>query len=257
MPAENATKPPSGAPENPWINLGFNLILPVLLLTQGGRFIEAPAAVLVLALAFPLGYFFWDLWRRRNVNALSILGFVSVLLTGGIGLLELPRQWLIVKETAIPALIGLAVLVSRWTPFPIVRKLLFNPSVLDTEGIEQRLAERGQSEALQPLFNKANGGIAASFFLSAVLNYVLATLFLRTDPSVDAARFNQEVGAMTGWSYLVIALPSAAVLTGTLWWLIRRLTQLTGWPFERLLAPELRDKSTPPADPSEQDQDER
>jgi hypothetical protein len=37
-----------------------------------------------------------------------MLGFVSVLLTGGIGLLQLDPKWIAVKEAAVPAVIGLA-----------------------------------------------------------------------------------------------------------------------------------------------------
>ncbi len=35
------------------------------------------------------------------------LGLISVLLTGGIGLLELDPQWLAIKEAAIPGIIGI------------------------------------------------------------------------------------------------------------------------------------------------------
>jgi hypothetical protein len=56
---------------------------------------------------------------------------VSTLLTGGIGLLKLDAQWLAVKEAAIPALIGLAVLGSNWTSGPLIRILVFNPTLFE------------------------------------------------------------------------------------------------------------------------------
>ncbi len=43
-----------------------------------------------------------------------ILGIVSVLLTGGIGVLELDTQWLAVKEALIPGIIGVVVLGSTY-----------------------------------------------------------------------------------------------------------------------------------------------
>ena len=45
--------------ENPFFNLGFNIILPVLVLAQGDRFISVENSavfILILALAFPFLY---------------------------------------------------------------------------------------------------------------------------------------------------------------------------------------------------------
>jgi hypothetical protein len=213
-----------------------NILIPVLLLTQGDRLLARPAIVLVLALVFPAGYFVWDLRRRRKANFISILGFVSVLLTGGVGLLQLPRVWYIVKETAIPALIGIAVLVSLRTRYPLVRTLLFSPHMFDVERIQGELARRGTGAAMERLLARCTLLLAGSFFLSALLNALLASWFIRTEPSEDFARFNAEVGAMTGWSYLIIALPSMAILAAILWHLFHRIRDLTGLAMDDLLA---------------------
>ena len=58
-----------------------------------------------------------------------MLGLIGVLLTGGIALLPLNLKWLAIKETAIPALIGIAVLISTRTRYPLIRTLLYNPNV--------------------------------------------------------------------------------------------------------------------------------
>ena len=101
--------------ENTFHSLLFNILIPVVFLTQGDRIISNAATVLGISLAFPVIYFILDFKRRRKANFISILGFVSILLTGGVGLLQLPRFWFIVKETAIPAIIGLAVAGSLFT----------------------------------------------------------------------------------------------------------------------------------------------
>ncbi len=49
---------------------------------------------LVVALLFPIIYGGMDLVRNKKFNFISALGFISVLLTGGIGLLELDTRWL-------------------------------------------------------------------------------------------------------------------------------------------------------------------
>jgi len=227
--------------ENGFHSLLLNIILPVVILTQGDRLITHPASVLLIALAFPVAYFIWDYQRRRKANFISILGFVSILLTGGVGLMQLPRFWFIVKETAIPALIGLAVLGSLFTRYPLIRMLVFSREIFDVDHIQRALEERGRTAAMERLLRRSTALLAVSFFISAVLNFILASHFVQTEPSVDAARFNAEVGAMTGWSYLVIALPSMLFIFGILYLVARGIRKHAGLAFEESLAPHLRE----------------
>src|SRR5690606_30925088 len=103
--------------ENPWINMVVNILIPVVVLKKGAEWLPAlpPVGVLGVALLFPVVYFLYDLYQRRKYNFISVLGFVSVLLTGGIGLAQLNPVWVAVKEAAIPAVIGIAVLASLKT----------------------------------------------------------------------------------------------------------------------------------------------
>lgn len=228
--------------ENSFHSLIFNILIPVVLLTQGDRLISNPAWVLMLALIFPTGYFLWDYRQREKVNFISILGFVSVLLTGGVGLMQLPRFWFIVKETAIPGLIGVAVLGSLLTSKPLIRLLVFSKEIFDVELIQQRLDERGTADNMNRLLRNLTLLLAASFFISSALNYVLASYFVKTEPAVDPVQFNAEVGAMTGWSYVVIALPSMAMMVGILFLVGRGIKTHAGLGFEEALAPQLREE---------------
>lgn len=228
--------------ENGFHSLLYNILLPVIILTQGDRLITHPASVLLIALAFPVAYFIWDYQRRRKANFISILGFVSILLTGGVGLMQLPRFWFIIKETAIPALIGLAVLGSLFTRYPLIRALVFSKELFDVERIQAALVQRGSLAAMEQLLRRATGLLALSFFFSAVLNYILASHFVKTEPKIDPARFNSEVGAMTGWSYLVIALPSTVILFGILYLVVRGIRKHAGLAFEESLAEHLREE---------------
>lgn len=217
-------------------NLLYNILIPVILLTQGDRLTNRAELVLVVALAFPLGYFAWDYHRRRKANFISILGFVSVLLTGGVGLLELPRKWFILKETAIPLLIGLAVLGSRFTRYPLIRALVYSKEIFDVERIQHALRERGNEAAMERRLLNATVLLAGSFLLSAVLNFFVASHFIRTEPSDSLEQFNAEVGAMTGWSYLIIAVPSMLILFAILWWVVRGIRQYAGLSMEEAMA---------------------
>lgn len=228
--------------EDLFTSLLLNVALPVVMLSQGKRWIDEPALVLVIALAFPISYFIYDFVTRKNVNIISIIGFVSVLLTGGIGLLQLSRNWFILKETAIPAIIGLLVVGSLWTPFPLIRKLLYTPELFDVEAIRHRLAERQSTAAFDSLMRNTTLLLGGTFALSAVLNYFTASYFVKTEPSVDLAQYNAEVGAMTGWSYAIIAIPNMIVTFIVLAYLVKRLEALTGLKLDDLVAAPLREK---------------
>ncbi len=86
------TPPPKQ--ENFWLNLAFNIVAPALILAKlSGTHLLGPKWGLVVALAFPLGYGAWDFMKRRKANFISVLGFTSVLLSGGLGLLKVGGFW--------------------------------------------------------------------------------------------------------------------------------------------------------------------
>lgn len=231
---------PAAKQESFFLNLFFNILLPVIILSRGGRFIESPAVVMIVALSFPVCYFFYDLRRRGKYNFFSIIGFVSVLLTGGVGLLALPRFWFIVKEAAIPFIFGLAVIISLKTRYPLIRTLFFNPQIFDVERLRASLRERKNEAAFERLLFNGTVLLSLTFFISSVLNWVLASRIIQTEPAIDAAQFNVEVGVMTGWSWLVIALPSMVMLMGIFFYLVRGATRMTDLKMDDLLAPEHR-----------------
>ena len=228
--------------ENPWLNLGFNIIIPSLLLIKGddwfGGSLESlpmkPATFLFLvALLFPLGYGAYDFITCRTWNLFSILGIIGVVLTGGIGLLELPPGWVAIKEAAIPGILGVATLVSAFTKYPLVRVFLYRPEIFQVEKIQSRLTERQTTEGFDRLMRKTTWLLAASFFLSAVLNYGLAKWIVVSDAGTDA--FNQELGKMMAWSFPVIMVPTLLVTGFALWLCFRGLKDLTGLTLEELI----------------------
>jgi hypothetical protein len=99
--------------ENLLLNLAFNVAIPsVLLSTMSKPERLGPVWGLVVALAFPIAYGIADFVRRRQANFISIIGFLSILLTGVFALIRLDRFWFAVKEAALPAIIGISVLAS-------------------------------------------------------------------------------------------------------------------------------------------------
>lgn len=215
------------------LNLLLNIIIPTLILMKlSGEAYLGPKLAIVVALAFPIGYGLYDFQRAKKINFFSALGVISVILTGGISLLELDPKYIAIKEATIPGLIGVATLISTYTRYPLVRVFLYNDKVLDTDHIAARLHERNTLEAFDKTLIVASYMVAASFFLSAFLNYVLAKWVVVSQPGTEA--FAKELGKMTAYSYVVIVIPSLAVWVATLMYLFKKIKSLTGMKLEEI-----------------------
>lgn len=186
-----------------------------------------------MALAFPLGWGLFEGLRYRKFNFIALLGLISVLLTGGIGLLRLDPQWLAVKEAAIPGLIGLAVLVSTRTRYPLIRSLLYSPTVMNVGKIQRKLEDFGNTAAYEKRLLNATYLLSGAFFFSSLMNYILARLIV-TSPAGSAA-FNEELRRMTLLSYPVIAIPSMLMMMIILYYLWRTIHGMTGLELEDIL----------------------
>lgn len=215
------------AKPSPLIELAVTLIVPSLILMKlsGPEDLGAVNALL-LALAFPLAWGARDLLMRRKLNLFAALGLVSILLTGGIGLLQLDTQWLAIKEAAIPGLIGLAVAVSAHTRTPLVRVLLFSPTLMNVERIQHGLGQRGNGAVFETRLKAATWMLGGSFFFSAAMNYFLATWIVVSPAGTPA--FNEELGRLTLLSYPMIALPSMLIMMAVLYYLTRSIRELAG-----------------------------
>lgn len=214
--------------ENALVNLMVNIVIPALILTKGAaKFNMSPTLCLIIALSLPFSYGLYEIIKNKKPGFITILGFVSVLLTGMIGIFEFPPEWIAYKEASIPFVIGTVVLVSGFTGFPVARKILYNKEIFDTERIESALDDEKQ-DRFDQIFNRASIYLAFSFFLSAFLNFALAKILIQSAPGTE--QFNEELGKMTLWSYPVIALPSMIVMMVVFYYLfnsIKKLSMLT------------------------------
>jgi intracellular septation protein A len=219
---------------NPWLELLITIVVPALVLMQLSSAERlGPARALVLALAFPLVYGGWDLLRRRKLNLMASIGVISTLLTGGIGLLALDPQWLAVKEAAVPGAIGLAVLISSRTRWPLVRVLVFNRAIFDVDRVQQALHSRGTETAFERKLLNGTLMLAGTFLFSSVMNYLLARWVVTSPAGTEA--FNAELGRMTLLSYPMIAIPSMLMMVGVIFYLARGARRLTGLELEQML----------------------
>ena len=186
-----------------------------------------------LALLLPLLYSLVELVQRSQVHWISMLGMLNVLITGGFGLMQLDGVWFALKESAIPFILGVFVLLSNTWEKPLIHRIIMNPGFFKVELMLEAIASNQSEQAFTSLLTKMSLFIAASFFVSSGLNFGLA-YFILNSPA-GSSEFNKELAHMQLLSYPVIALPSLLVASGALVIFLRSLPTLTGYKIEELV----------------------
>jgi hypothetical protein len=255
-PGEFIMPDPKPKQEHPLANILINVLIPVMVLSylskdpeiqaKLGKSVKpwhiGPLWAMIIALIPPFAYGVWHFVKTKHANAFSALGFVSVLLTGGLTLYlwnadgsVKPNAGLLfgIKEASIPLVLAFAILASHKSASPLIRVFLYNDSIFDIPGIEQRVAERGQQDGYSRLMLEATRFFAGSFILSSAMNLGLALWFFRgfDATAVDALEnYNGIVAKLTG-------LPVLVILFLILMRLLKGLRALTGMDDKELMHP--------------------
>ncbi len=228
--------------ENPFISILVNIIFPIIILEQlSKRFGDHGSLIaLILALSLPLSYGAYDYIYRSKRNLISILGFLNILFTGGLALFKLQGIWFAVKEAAFPLLIGLFVLFSAFTSKPFIKILFLNPALMDVDLINQKVTEKNAHLNFSLLLKKSTIFLAGSFFLSALLNFILAKLiFMDIDPLLNSNQkgiiLNQQIADMQWKSFIVIMIPSMICLFAIMFYLMNGFKKTIGLQFQDVM----------------------
>jgi hypothetical protein len=235
--------------DSPLISILVNVIIPVAILSLlsdqekplGPIPGLGPVWALVVGLAFPIGYGIRTLIRDRKADFMSIIGIISVTLTGVFGILKLPPEYVAIKEAAIPLILGIAIVISLKTPFPLIKKILMTPQLFDVDRLKTALKQKSNEAAFEKKLVGLTWGFASSFFLSAGLSYALAKVVLKSEPG--SAAYTAELGKMTGLSHVVVLVPVMIVMFVVMNKLFNTLTELTGCKLDELLAAHHREKT--------------
>jgi hypothetical protein len=232
-----STQTSPGHKPRPLVDLLVSIVIPsIILMKYSGDDALGATTALIVALTFPLGWGIYELLKYKKFNYIALLGLISVLLTGGIGLLQLDTRWLAIKEAAIPGLIGIAVLVSTQTRYPLIKTLLYNPRILNVDRIGQKLDKLGRTEMFEARLSNATYLLGGTFFFSAMMNYILAS-WIVTSPAGSAA-FNEQLGQLTLLSYPMIAIPSLVMMLAIFYYLWRTIHGMTGLALEDIIRQE-------------------
>ncbi len=220
--------------QNLLVELGACIILPTIVLKQlSDESALGPILALIVALSLPLGFGIYHFTKERKFGFVPILGFISILLTGGIALLELDPKYIAIKEAAIPLIIGVATVGSLFTPYPLVKTFIYNERILQVKKVDAALETDNKHAAFNRALTNATYLLASSFLLSAILNYGLAK-YIVTSPA-GTAEFNDQLGTMTLLSYPVIMVPSMIIMIGAMLYLFRQIKQLTGLSLDDII----------------------
>lgn len=258
--SEVDAKPPQ---ENPLTNILVNVIIPVLalsylskdpaLLAQDGETVRfwhlGPLKAMTAALALPIGYGIWFFTRHRKMNFFSVLGLVSVFLTGGLTLYLWNKDGSIkpnaaylfgLKEASIPLVLGVAIFLSHWSKTPLLNAFFYNSQIFDLKRIEGAVHEHGGEDRYRRLLFQSTILFSSSFLISTVANFFLAQYFLGgIDITASDARsqYNSGVAKLTGWGFAVIGVPILLLFFFLFWFLLRGLNKITGLANDKILLP--------------------
>lgn len=229
--------------ENPLINIAANIIIPVAILNKTEHFPggdNKAIYALIVALAFPLGYGLWDYFKNARTNYFSILGLVNTLITGFFAIAQLGGIWFAIKEAAFPFILGIACYASSIMGKPFIKTFLGDSGLLKMNLIKSKVEERGTQKELFNVFKKANNLFSLSFFISAVLNFVLAIYIFKPMPfeftkEQKAVALNGQISAMTWQGMIVITVPLMLFMGVMLYTLFKGLQETTGLTQEELV----------------------
>ena len=242
--------------ENPLLSVCFNIFIPVMVLKNGedwiakilvsfGRadltlqksnIIDLSSISFIIAITFPIAYFIYDLLKKKNINIISIFGFINVLLTGGIGIFGakygLSKNWFIFKEGFLPLFIGSLLLFMRRFKKVSFNKILLNDILFDNEKIGASIKEEVKGD-FEIIVRNAGNHFIFGLFISSIIQFFLASIIVVSDPGESS--FNDQVATMTWVSYLAVLIPTILIVGKGYWELIVGMERITGLKKEDFL----------------------
>ena len=199
---------------------------------------------MAVAVAFPFIYGVVFFFKNKKFNFYSVLGIISVLLTGFItihvwnedgSIKENADLLFAIKEAAIPLMLGAAMLYSHRTKNPLIDVFFLNPDIFDIKKIEETAKEKNTFNDYLAFRLKLTWMFASSFLLSSLLNFILA-MYLLKDAN-DKESYNLAVGKVMGYGYLVIGIPLMIIMVGCLIYLMKTISRITGLTKEEFMMP--------------------
>jgi len=222
---------------NPLVDLALTVALPSFVL---GYLSEpnslGPFWALIVSLLFPLGYGFWCWSKKVGWNAISILGFVTVLLSGGLGLLQLDAFWFAIKESSMIVMLGIAFPISDFWGKPLINALILQPQLINLRAMNAALDTNEKQSAFKAALHSASWKLGLGMIASSVANFFLA-MYLLGGKQPGSEAFVKGIGTLNWASNVIIGLMLMAIMLLVFLWLLKQITSLTGLEKNDLLNP--------------------
>ncbi|MBP3716328.1 MAG: hypothetical protein J6I79_02370 [Paludibacteraceae bacterium] len=223
---------PEKKQENSFSSLLYNIVLPVTCLFTLPKLLQKYVEIaekdaskigLVIALAFPIVFFIYHFAKERKASFLAIIGFLGILITGIIGILELPREYVAYERAAIPLLFALAVIVTNFTKSPLIKKLFYNPKMFNTEKIDALISENHTEKGFKSALRNTSYMIAGSFVFSSICNYLITNRYM-SDLSLT---YNEALAKVKLMSLAVTIVPLLIIMMAAIFYFQNQLKKHT------------------------------
>ena len=216
-------------PKDALIEILINILIPIVILSNFSS--EERLGIklsIIIAFALPLTYGLYDYLRTKNKNFFSILGVISVSLSGGLTLLEVDAIYIALKEASIPLIFAFAIIYTMRGDKSLLHHLMENPIIVNADSILVSLKKNNQLDKYNNLLRKCTAIFAASFMLSAILNFVLTG-----EPGTE--QFNHQMAKMLALSFPVNAVPPMIINIINLLYLFNKMKVFTGLKLEQIM----------------------
>lgn len=235
-PALSISKPAPKQP-NALLDLALTVVLPSMVLdhlSEPDRL--GPMWALIVSLLFPIGFAAWCFIKKTGWDVISIVGFATILLSGGLGLLKLDAFWFGVKESALPLALGAAFPLSHLFGRPLLNALLLRPHLINLPTLHAALDTEEKRRDFRRALSRGSWGLGLATIGSSIGNFFLALHLLGgKEPGGEA--FVKAIGTLNWASLLVIGIPLAAMIFVVFVWLIRQIHRITGLERSDLMNP--------------------
>ena len=221
-------------PKDALVEILINILIPIVILSNFSS--EERLGIklsIIIAFALPLTYGLYDYLRTKNKNFFSILGVISVSLSGGLTLLEVDAIYIALKEASIPLIFAFAIIYTMRGDKSLLHHLMENPIIVNADSILVSLKKNNQLDKYNNLLRKCTAIFAASFMLSAILNFFLAIFVLTGEPGTE--QFNHQMAKMLALSFPINAVPPMIINIINLLYLFNKMKVFTGLKLEQIM----------------------
>jgi MFS family permease len=210
----------------------INVFLPLLVLTKfSGEEQLGATGGLILALAFPIVYEAYNIYKRRRVSMLSVFAIGGILITGIIGLLGLSENWLALRRSIIYAVGAAGILGSMAINKPVM--VLLVKQVVDFNKVKMAVKARGNTRKLNKSLRLSGYAASAGLLATAAASFVLTKAIIVSPAGTTG--FNEEYARLRVISTFAVTLPLIVGLVIIISLMIFKLEKLSGLGSEEML----------------------